>query len=91
LNAAVANLRTLRGLAFDWGRFDPGQDHIYANQAFCRRLEDLGIEHEAEEYRGNPWNRNWTENGRFYARVLPFLNRHLVFETTTSPSQTSTH
>lgn len=81
LDESVANLRSLRGLALDWGRFDPTQGHVYANQAFSRRLEDLGIEHEAEEYRGNPWNRNWTENGRFYARVLPFLARHLVFNT----------
>jgi hypothetical protein len=81
----------MRGLALDWGRFDPTQDHIYANQAFSRRLEDLGIEHEAEEYRGNPWNRNWTSDGRFYARVLPFLNKHLQFETKASASQANTH
>jgi hypothetical protein len=91
LNAAVDKLRTMRGLALDWGRFDPTQDHIYANQAFSRRLEDLGIEHEAEEYRGNPWNRNWTSDGRFYARVLPFLNKHLQFETKASASQANTH
>ena len=80
LNESVAQLRTLRGIAFDWGRFDPIQDHVYANQAFSRRLEDLGIEHEAEEYRGDPWDRTWTDDGRFYTRVLPFLARHLVFE-----------
>ena len=55
------------------------QDHVYSNQSFTRKLDDLGIEHEAEEYRGDPWNQNWTENGRFYTRVLPFLNRYLVF------------
>ena len=80
LDESVAPLRSLRGIAFDWGRFDPIQDHVYANQAFSRRLEDLGIEHEAEEYRGDPWNRTWTGNGRFYTRVLPFLERHLVFD-----------
>ena len=36
------------------------------------------VEHEAEEYRGDPWNRTWTENGRFAKRVLPFLQRHLA-------------
>lgn len=81
LVASADQLRTLRGLAFDWGRFDPMQDHIYANQAFSRRLHDLSIEHEAEEYVGDPWNRLWTDNGRFYNRVLPFLGRHLVFDT----------
>ncbi len=80
LDAAAANLRTLRGLAFDWGRFDPGTAHVLSNQAFSRRLEDLGIEHEAEEYRGDPWNRTWTPDGRFYTRLLPFMARHLAFE-----------
>ncbi len=80
LDTSLDNLRLLRGIAFDWGRFDPVQDHVYANQAFSQKLESLGIEHEAEEYRGDPWNRIWTANGRFYTRVLPFLARHLVFE-----------
>lgn len=80
LDSAAANLRTLRALAFDWGRFDSNQDHVYANQTFSKKLEDLGIEHEAEEYRGDPWNRVWIEHGRFSTRVLPFLSRHLRFE-----------
>ncbi len=80
LDESAVQLRTLRGLAFDWGRFDPIQDHVYANQAFSQQLEDLGVEHEAEEYRGDPWNRTWTDDGRFYTRLLPFLNRHLIFE-----------
>lgn len=82
LKESAANLRTMRGIAFDWGRYDQVQAHIYANQGFSRKLEDLGIEHEAEEYRGNPWDRTWTDNGRFYTRVLPFLARHLQFEQT---------
>lgn len=77
---AAPQLRSLRGLAFDWGRFDPNADHIYANGAFSRKLEDLGIAHEAEEYRGDPWDQTWTDNGRFYTRVLPFLARNLMFE-----------
>ena len=44
-------VRALRGIKFDWGRYDPNQDHVYANQAFTRKLDELGIEHEAEEYR----------------------------------------
>lgn len=80
LKESAANLRTMRGIAFDWGRFDQVQAHVYSNQEFSRKLEDLDIEHEAEEYRGNPWDRTWTENGRFYTRVLPFFARHLEFE-----------
>jgi hypothetical protein len=79
LDKSAANLRTMRGLAFDWGRFDPVYAHVESNRTFSRLLEDLGVEHEAEEYRGGPWDRLWTDDGRFYARVLPFLARHLVF------------
>jgi len=73
------SLRQMRGIKFDWGRFDPNQDHVYANQNFSRRLEELGIEHEAEEYRGAVWDRNWIEHGRVADDVLPFFNRHLEF------------
>lgn len=75
-----ANLRRMRGIKFDWGRYDGNQDHVYANQVFTRKLDELGIEHEAEEYRGNYSDKNWTEYGRFYSSLLPFFARHLVFE-----------
>jgi pimeloyl-ACP methyl ester carboxylesterase len=75
-----ANLRKLRGIAFDWSRYDPIQDHVYGSQALTRKLESFGIDHEAEEYRGVYWTENWRENGRFYSRLLPFFARHLVFE-----------
>lgn len=81
LDEYADNLRKLRGVAFDWSRYDPIQDHVYAIQAFTRKLESFGINHEAEEYRGVYWTENWHENGRFYARLLPFFERHLVFET----------
>lgn len=80
LEESAANLRSLRGIAFDWGRFDPNYAHIVSNQEFSRKLEDLGIEHEAEEYCGDPFSKVWADHGRFYARVLPFLARHLVFD-----------
>jgi hypothetical protein len=77
---SASNLRKMRGLALDWGRFDTNQDHVYANQTFSRKLNDLDITHEAEEYNGDPWNLVWTDNGRFYSRVLPFFSSHLIFE-----------
>lgn len=80
LEETASNLRTMRGIGFDWARYDPNLDHVYANQAFTRKLDEFGIEHQAEEYRGDPWNKNWTENGRFYARLLPFFAKYLVFE-----------
>jgi hypothetical protein len=80
LAESAANLRSLRGLALDWGRFDTTQAHVISNRQFSRKLEDLGIEHEAEEYRGDPWNRIFTDDGRFATRVLPFLAKHLAMQ-----------
>ncbi|MEO7991203.1 MAG: alpha/beta hydrolase-fold protein [Chryseolinea sp.] len=82
LDRYPTNLLTLRGLAFDWSRYDPIQDHVYGSKALSYKLESLGINHEAEEYRGVYWEENWNENGRFYSRVLPFIERNLVFEKT---------
>jgi hypothetical protein len=73
------NVKKLRGIKFDWGRYDPNQDHVYANQAFTRKLEELGIEHEAEEYRGLPWDKYWIDDGRVINEVLPFFARRLDF------------
>lgn len=80
LDEAAANLRTMRGIAFDWGRFDTTVAHVDANRDFSRKLADLGIEHEAEEFNGDPWNRYWNEDGRVASRVLPFFGRRLVFD-----------
>lgn len=69
-------LRTLH-IAFDWARYDPNYDHVHANQQFTLKLEQLGIEHEAEEYRGDPWSQNFTDHGRFSSRALPWVGRWL--------------
>jgi hypothetical protein len=74
------NLKTLRGLKFDWGRSDLNQDHVYANQAFTHKLNEFGIPHEAEEYNGVWGDKTWGEDGRFYNEVLPFFKKHLVFD-----------
>jgi hypothetical protein len=74
------NLKSLRGFKIDWERNDGNPDHVYANQAFTRKLDEFGIPHEAEEY-SSLWGYGvWAENGRLYAEVLPFFQRHLVFE-----------
>ena len=75
----LANLGKLRGIKLDWGRYDPNPDHVYANQSFTRKLDELGIEHEADEYRGLPWDKYWIENGRMHTEVLPFFARRLTF------------
>jgi putative esterase len=72
-----ANLARLRGIKFDWGRYDPNPDHVHSNLIFTRKLDELGIEHEAEEFRGLPWDKYWTDDGRVYTQVLPFFSLHL--------------
>lgn len=74
------NLKSLRGLRFDWARNDGNQDHVYANQAFTHKLNEFGIPHEAEEYNGVWGTGNWGVDGRVYTEALPFFARHLVFE-----------
>jgi len=74
-----ANLPKLRGIKFDWGRYDPNPDHVFSNVVFSRKLDELGIEHFADEFRGLPWDKYWGEEGRFYDEVLPFFARHLVW------------
>lgn len=75
------NLRSLRGFKFDWNRNDANFDHVYANQAFTRKLNEFGIVHEAEEYNGAWGEPYWGSQGRISTEVLPFFSRHLVFDT----------
>jgi hypothetical protein len=76
----AANLKSLRGLKFDWGRSDLNQDHVYSNQAFTHKLNEFGIAHEAEEYNGVWGDKTWGNDGRIYSEVLPFFQKHLVFD-----------
>ena len=73
------NLNSLRGFKFDWNRSDANFDHVYANQAFTRKLREYGIAHQADEYNGTWDDSNWGVDGRFFTEVLPFFQRHLVF------------
>jgi hypothetical protein len=73
------NLKSLRGFKFDWTRNDANYDHVYANQAFTRKLNEFGIVHGAEEYTGPFDESNWGIDGRIYNEVLPFFRAHLVF------------
>ena len=75
------NLKSLRGFKFDWSRSDTNFDHVYSNQALTHKLNEFGIPHEAEEYNG-AWGGNGGADGRIYTEVLPFFERHLVFEVT---------
>ncbi len=79
LDEYAENLRGLRAIAFDWARFDQTQAHVISNRRFSKKLMEFGVNHEAEEFAGDPQNRYWGANGRFSTRVLPFLNKHLKF------------
>jgi len=72
------NLKSLRGFKFDWSRNDANFDHVYANQAFTRKLNEFGIAHEAEEYNG-AFGADWGIDGRLYTDALPFFQKHLAF------------
>ena len=74
------NLKSLRGFKFDWARSDENQDHVYSALAFTHKLNEFGIVHEAEEYNGAWGEPNWGEGGRVYTEVLPFFQKHLVFD-----------
>lgn len=76
----AAELRQLKGFMFDWGRYDENQDHVYSNQKFTRVLDEYGVAHQAEEYRGGAWDKNWIEHGRVADRLIPFFARHLDFD-----------
>ncbi|HLK18324.1 MAG TPA: alpha/beta hydrolase-fold protein [Bryobacteraceae bacterium] len=78
------NLKSLRGLKFDWARNDGNYDHIYANQALTHKLDEFGIPHEAEEYNGLWGHGVWGDDGRMHNEVLPFFGKHLVFESDSS-------
>jgi len=73
------NLKSLRGFKFDWTRNDANYDHVYANQAFTRKLNEFGVAHGAEEYTGPFDESNWGIDGRIYTEVLPFFRTHMVF------------
>jgi len=83
------NLKSLRGLRFDWARNDGNQDHVYSNQAFTHKLNEFGIPHEAEEYNGVWGKGNWAMDGRVYTEALPFFARNLIF--TPSAGSASAH
>lgn len=74
------SLRSLRGFKFDWGRYDPNQDHVFANEAYTRKLAEFGIPHEAEAYHGGWGDRHWGLDGRVYTDMLPFFAKQLAFE-----------
>lgn len=83
------NLKSLRGFKFDWTRNDANYDHVFANQAFTRKLNEFGVAHAAEEYNGPFDESNWGIDGRIYSEVLPFFRAHMIFSVRDAPNQRS--
>ena len=76
----VDNLRNLRALRFDSGRYDE-YTHIHpTNLALSKLLNELAIPHVYEAYNGDHRDRMWGDEGRLTTEVLPFFSRMLAFE-----------
>jgi S-formylglutathione hydrolase FrmB len=75
----ASNLRKLKALKLDWGRNDGSRFPVQCGM-FSQRLENLGIEHYAEEYIGTHTNKIWTTDGRVLNDLLPFFNEYLNFD-----------
>lgn len=73
------NLRKLTAIKLDWGRNDAPRFPVQCGM-FSQRLENMGIEHYAEEYIGNHGNKIWTTDGRVLNDLLPFFNEYLKFD-----------
>lgn len=73
-------LNSLVAFKFDWGRHDPNQDHVVANEYYSKKLRQFGVRHEAEEYQGGWGDKTWDEGGRVETDVFPFFTQHLATE-----------
>ena len=72
------SLRSLKAIKLDWGRNDSPRFPVQIGQ-LSQRLENLGINHFAEEYIGDHGNKIWSEDGRVLNDLLPFFNDYLQF------------
>lgn len=79
LNDYADNLRKYTAIKLDWGRNDAPR-FPQQNMMFSVKLENLGINHYAEEYIGNHVNKIWTMDGRVLNAMLPFFDDYLEFE-----------
>ena len=73
------NLKKLKAIKLDWGR-NAGERFTIQCELFSQRLENVGIEHFAEEYIGTHTNGIYTKEGRVPNQMLPFFNDYLEFE-----------
>lgn len=79
LDKYAGNIKKMKAIKLDWGRNDGSRFPVMC-MMFSQKLENLGIEHFAEEYIGTHMNKIWTKDGRVLNSMLPFFNTYLVFE-----------
>lgn len=73
------NLKKLKAIKLDWGR-NAGDRFTIQCEMFSQRLENVGIQHFAEEYIGTHVNNIYTREGRIPNQMLPFFDTYLAFE-----------
>jgi hypothetical protein len=76
----IEDLRKLRALKLDWGRNEEFTHIPVSCKIFSQMLENLGVEHYAEEYFGAHSNKLWTDDGRALNEMLPFFDTYLKFK-----------
>ena len=76
----IENLQKLKAIKLDWGR-NAGDRFTIQCKMFSQRLENVGIQHFAEEYIGTHVSGIYTKDGRIPQQVLPFFDMYLQFET----------
>ncbi len=74
------DLKQLKALKLDWGRNEDNEMIPTTSLLFSKKLENLGINHYAEEYIGDHVNKLWTDDGRALNDMLPFFDTYLQFE-----------
>ncbi len=75
----MGNLKKLKALKLDWGRNEEHDLIPVTCEFFSKKLENLGIDHYAEEYIGTHGNKLWTDDGRALNDMLPFFDMYLEF------------
>jgi S-formylglutathione hydrolase FrmB len=67
------NLLKLRGIKFDCGDDEELKLIEINSRNLSRKLTELGIPHQFEQYNGDHRNRLWGLKGRIYNEVIPFI------------------
>ena len=75
----VDQLKSLKALKLDWGRNEEHPHVPITCRIFSQKLENLGVNHYAEEYIGDHGNKLWTDDGRALNDMLPFFDTYLKF------------